>query len=190
MQKKWDEFYTTHGRYYLIPHLALRRVVNKFRDLNIKTVLDLGCGSGRNLVKLAELGFNVTGIDYSPSAASLAEGWLTSKNLPGKVYVADIHRKIKSIRRGSYDAVLAVNSIHYTNEGAFEATLNEINRILKTGGLLFLVVPSVEAVIEDLKVEQIFFTEEKLRKYLEDSYRIIELSKDTKSYFVVIAQEK
>jgi SAM-dependent methyltransferase len=188
--KKWDNFYKKQGRYYIAPHMAFSRVINKFRDLRINKVLDLGCGSGRHLITLAEKGFDVTGVDFSPAAVDMAERWLEAKKLPGKVYATDINETIESIKSGSFEAVLAVNSIHYTDEENFEDTLNEINRILEDGGLLLLVVPSIKAVIHDLKTEQLFFTREKIENFLNDTYRILEFSKDKNNYFVILAQEK
>ena len=72
-------------------HPVLKRFVNKiFRKgmyervaLTIqecgherKTALDVGCGSGRIALPLAEKGLKVTGIDYAPEMIKLAESYL------------------------------------------------------------------------------------------------------------------
>ncbi|KAI9144074.1 S-adenosyl-L-methionine-dependent methyltransferase [Paraphysoderma sedebokerense] len=46
-------------------------------------ILDLGCGNGHLLFSLAESSYtNLTGIDYSPSAISLAKSILSTRNFP------------------------------------------------------------------------------------------------------------
>ena len=42
-------------------------VALRWREKQHQTVLDLGCGLGRNAFFLAEMGFTVTAVDLSPS---------------------------------------------------------------------------------------------------------------------------
>ncbi len=46
-----------------------------------RTVLDWDCGAGRHVVYLAQEGFEVTGIDRSPTAIKIAENWLKGEGL-------------------------------------------------------------------------------------------------------------
>ncbi len=189
MKNKWEEFYKNKGRYYLKPHPAFQRFLNRVKPFGIKKVVDLGCGSGRHLIPLAEKGYEVTGIDYSPSAAHLAEKWLKTKNLEGKVYVSDIHERLKIFEEAAFDAVIAVKSLQYSTLEQFKDSIKEINRILITGGVLFLVIPSKSTEIKDLQVEQLFFEKEQLRDILDDTFRVLEIQEDSDKNFVVIGQE-
>ncbi|MBI5733263.1 class I SAM-dependent methyltransferase, partial [Candidatus Jorgensenbacteria bacterium] len=50
------------------PHPDMAKVIEKFREAEISKVLDIGAGLGGNLFFLHENGFDVRGIDGSPTA--------------------------------------------------------------------------------------------------------------------------
>ena len=57
-----------------------------FLDLNKNdTILDLACGKGRHAISLSNMGFNVTGVDLSPSSISFAKQF-ESENLKFRVH--------------------------------------------------------------------------------------------------------
>lgn len=58
----WDQHSTTH---------VLDRVIREF-SVKPCRVLELGCGTGRNAIHLARLGFDVTAVDLVPRAIDLA----------------------------------------------------------------------------------------------------------------------
>jgi ubiquinone/menaquinone biosynthesis C-methylase UbiE len=162
----------------------------QFERFSVKKVLDLGCGTGRHLVNLAEKNFDVVGIDNSPVAIDLARKWLATKDLKGEAFIADMHDEITFIDKSSFDAVLAIQSVQYTEKEKIKETIKEINRILKTGGLLYLVVPTIESKIDDLNVEQLFFTKESTLELLSDKFRILDIREDKQKFISIIAQEK
>jgi SAM-dependent methyltransferase len=186
---KWNEFYNLNKRFYLEPHAFLQKAIIVFKENNVKKILDLGSGSGRNLIALSEEGFEVKGIDSSPAAVELAKHWLKEKKLEGEVFIADLHEEIKCFNDNSFDAIIAINSLHYQSSNQFIDTIKEIHRILKTKGIFFLVVPSKESIIKDIDLEQIFFNKEALLVALGDQFKILEFEQDEDKNFVVIAQE-
>ena len=188
--KKWEQFYQDNQRFHLEPHEMLSKVITHLRELDTHKVLDLGCGSGRHLIALAEEGFAVEGIDFSPAAVDLAQNWLQEKGFDYRVSIADLHEEIKSLEKDSFGGILAIDSIHYGSFQDFQNSLREINRLLVTGGLLFLVVPTKNSIITRQSTEQLFFSEEKIRNILADHFKIIELKIDTNNDIAVIATEK
>lgn len=172
-----------------LPHPDLIKFINIAKNQKAKTAFDLGCGTGANLVELARNNFEVEGVDFSPFACENAERKLREEGLNGKVYVSNIFEKITFIEKSSYDCVIAVNSIHLTDQKTFQKTLKEVNRILKTNGLFFLTVPSKESVIE-IEKEQLVFEEDSFRELIEKTFDIVHFDIDKNKYFVVIAKER
>ena len=66
-----------------------------------RTVVDLGCGIGADLVALARAGLDVTGVDLDPARAAMALANLDALGLPGRVVEADADE----IEVTAYDAV-------------------------------------------------------------------------------------
>ncbi|MGB9936515.1 MAG: class I SAM-dependent methyltransferase [Methanobacterium sp.] len=80
MMKQWyEELFTNYANKYEKEVFTqgtlgevdfLEKEINK--DKNFK-ILDIGCGTGRHDIELAKRGYNVTGIDLSPSMIAKAE---------------------------------------------------------------------------------------------------------------------
>jgi SAM-dependent methyltransferase len=104
-------------------------------------VLDAGCGTGRVAARLAELGYDCTGVDVDPSMLAVAR-----REHPGPVWVladladlADLGGldEAGAVVAGGYDLVLAAgNVIPLLAEGALQPTVAELARVLAPSGLL------------------------------------------------------
>lgn len=191
MHKTWNGFYQENDKFYLVEHEELEKAINVFKQKDTLAVLDLGCGSGRHLVTLAENDFLVTGLDYSPSAAHLAEEWLEEKGLQGKVYVSDFRKNLNSFKTDEFDAVVSIESLQYLDdEKELEDILGEINRILKKEGKLFLILPSKHSVILQPSVSQVLFDEDVLKSLLSAYFEINEFYQDQNKSWVIFATNK
>lgn len=105
-------------------------------DVRGKTVLDLGCGSGENLVPLAKRGACVIGIDISPDLIQLARQRLISYGLAatareGSAYATGLPDE-------SVDVVFSMALLHHLD---LPTVRSEIQRILRPGGLFILREP-------------------------------------------------
>jgi len=100
--------------------------------------LDLGCGQGWYLAELRQLGYAVTGTDYSQGQLDRAQLHLRSKSLdPGELIRADAQQL--PFADDSFDFVYSVNAIHHILEdGAQHRALREIVRVLRPGGVFLL----------------------------------------------------
>jgi SAM-dependent methyltransferase len=104
-----------------------------------RTVLDAGCGSGRNLVPFLRGGFEVFGIDQDPFivgrvrllAAELAPR-LSEENFQAALVDALPYGDARM------DAVISSAVLHFArDERHFDAMLGEMWRVLRPGGLFF-----------------------------------------------------
>ena len=76
----WNRVTKIHKDPPKIPYI--HEVARKFKKFQVKKVLDLACGSGWLSVFLSKYNFDVTGIDISPAAISLANRWKEEENIP------------------------------------------------------------------------------------------------------------
>jgi SAM-dependent methyltransferase len=107
----------------------------------VQRVLDLGCGTGRHLVYLAEQGFETFGLDISYSGLQQTNQWLKTDDLYGSLTLADMRISLP-FRDNSMDAVLSTQVIHHAYLQTVQETALEINRIVRPGGLILISVPA------------------------------------------------
>ena len=100
------------------------------------TVLDLGCGKGAHMLKFAELGFAVTGIDISPTAVAHARDAGARRALDVRLVVGDI-RYVRFGRR--FDLVFDYSVFHHLSPGDRLLYRSSVLAALKPGGLFGLV---------------------------------------------------
>jgi SAM-dependent methyltransferase len=98
-------------------------------------VLELGCGSGNNLMPFADFGWDVTGLDLSGEALSDARHNLAAV---GAFIECDLTTTFPLPEDASFDAVLLPNIIYYLPRRSFIRILRECRRRLRPDGVLFM----------------------------------------------------
>lgn len=118
---------------YLFDQLLRGRITSEM------TVLDAGCGAGRNLVYLLRHGFHVLGVDKDPAATDAVRrlaSALAARLAPENVRVEPVEKM--SFGDGVADVVLSSAVLHFAHdEEHFWAMLREMWRVLRPGGMLF-----------------------------------------------------
>jgi len=131
-EKWWTETVTNlteYGKY------ERDRVLDEFFIKSGK-ILDVGCGDGSVMLHLKKKGYEVHGIDFSPSAIKKARN-RGLKNL----HELDIEKEKLPYKKDTFDYVFWGDVIeHLFNP---EDVLIEIKRVLKSGGLLVVSCPNV-----------------------------------------------
>lgn len=117
-------------------------------------VIDIACGVGGTVGKLAALGCNVTGIDISENEISVARDRLGSDIASGRVVlkVRDFHELDSPADR--FDAALCQESIIHSHDRA--QVFEEVFRVLKPGAV-FVYSDILTAVDADLSAVQTAF---------------------------------
>lgn len=100
-------------------------------------ILDLGCGGGATSWYLAREGFDVYGVDGSPSAIRRASAYLEGDQLTATFSVGDIVNL--DFESNSFDAVYDVDVIECNKAADIRTIYKEILRVLKPGGRFFSV---------------------------------------------------
>lgn len=129
----YDEHYLNEN-YFGAPYPGLVKFFKKYdRDLSI---LDLGCGQGRDALFLGRLGYKVRGIDISKVGINQMNKQASKENLDVTGEVADV---FKFSIPEHYDLVLLDSMLHfYKNDIEKEyALVKRIAEELKVSGILF-----------------------------------------------------
>lgn len=118
---------------YLLDQLLKGRIAPEM------SVLDAGCGGGRNLVYLLREGYEVRGVDGNPEAVRQVRNLAAqiAPSLPPESFqVADLEAIPFPDER--FDVVLCSAVLHFARDEAhFDRMLDEMWRVLHPGGLFF-----------------------------------------------------
>jgi SAM-dependent methyltransferase len=123
------------------------RIAQSFDLAGERRVLDIGCGTGRLLAPLAELGWRVVGMD--PQVENLAEARKVSDLVPGRIdIVAGGFADLDDLE--AFDLVVAVGDPWWyllTPEARADA-LYRVHRALRPGGAVVLDGPNFEWILD------------------------------------------
>ncbi len=119
-------------------------------------VLDVGCATGRLLSRLGKAGAkNLSGTDLAANILKVANQKLSSINVKADLKVADAEEELPWADE-SFDFVTLTGVFHHFYNP--QKSLQEIYRVLKTGGRLILIEPWFPPVIRQISnVYLVFF---------------------------------
>lgn len=101
-------------------------------------LLEIGCGAGNFLVRAADRGFDVTGLEFSPYAAERAR-----KNLNGRGQILVGEITTLAGQREVFDVCVLCDVIEHVRRP--DEFVREILRLLRPGGVLLVVTPSLDS---------------------------------------------
>lgn len=103
---------------------------------NKGTVLDLGCGDGRNALFLARNGFSVTAVDFANSGLSKIENCALKENLSIKIQSYDIRKNL--YLEEDFDIVLMTFVSQYLTLSEFSSLVRRAQERTRFGGMHIL----------------------------------------------------
>ncbi len=97
--------------------------------------IDLGCGTGTNVITLAQRGWQVSGVDFAPRAIKIAQKKVKHAKVKANLYIGDV-TKLRDIH-GKFDLALDMGCYHNL-EDKREDYLNRLDEILAPKGFWLL----------------------------------------------------
>ncbi|MGZ9226260.1 MAG: class I SAM-dependent methyltransferase [Anaerolineales bacterium] len=94
--------------------------------------IDIGCGTGTNVITLAKAGWQVTGVDFAPRAIHLAKRKIREIGSQAELSVNDA-TNLRGIN-GPYDLALDIGCFHGIPKDGQSKYVNQLNRILASNG--------------------------------------------------------
>ncbi|MDI6806366.1 MAG: class I SAM-dependent methyltransferase [Candidatus Aenigmarchaeota archaeon] len=138
-KKAWNKIYRKEEKIVTTVHEDVPKIVRFFKKKGVKKILDLGCGTGRHLRYLTKHGFDVYGIDISSYGIKTAKKFLEKENLKSHLKVGDIYKKLP-YGDNFFDAIVSIKTMHHGKIENIRRLIKEIERILKSNGLIFITV--------------------------------------------------
>src|SRR5512144_2692344 len=131
---------------YLFDQLLKGRLTSEM------TLLDAGCGGGRNLVYFLRNGFAVYGVDHSAEAINQVKSLAMqlSPALPLDNFRPEPLERM-SFTAASFNIVVSSAVLHFANnEDHWLAMVHEMWRVLKPGGMFFARLASTIGIQDQL----------------------------------------
>jgi len=153
--EQWNERYRAGEQLFDAP---VPLVVKFARAACGRRALDLACGSGRNAVYLAELGWSVTAVDGSSVALDVLRAKARERALDIDIRIADLERGEFEISSDKYDLIL---DCYYLQRDLFA----RMQAGVPAGGMIISIVHLADADQPDGTPKRAYPGE--LRKYFE-----------------------
>jgi SAM-dependent methyltransferase len=114
--------------------------IKPLRQAGCQTVLDLGCGTGNEVLRLSQAGLKLTGLDYSQVGIRRASSKAGAK---ATFVVADMAQPLP-FRRATFDAVMSNVAAHMFSDSITRALFAEVRRVLCPQGLFLFHLNALE----------------------------------------------
>lgn len=130
LDPKWAENYLAESS---LNHLHRKLLVNAIVKYSPKSVLEVGCASGPNLVLLSQKLPNaqLEGMDVSAKAIETGRRYLMSKNIKNVELKTGNVLNLESFPGKSFDLVFTDATLIYVDKNRIEKVIKELTRIAK-----------------------------------------------------------
>lgn len=143
-----------------------------------KSLLDIGCGDGKDSLFFAKKGLNVTSIDFSESGIKKLSEITKEKKLKNiKAIQKDITKL--NFKNNSFDIIYAHLSLHYFKDKLTTKIFNKLYDILKPNGIIFIKCKSIDDALynQGKKIEENMYKKNHIRHFFSKNYMKEKLNK-------------
>jgi SAM-dependent methyltransferase len=101
-------------------------------------ILDVGCGTGRDMARLMAAGYDAVGVD---SSAEMVEAGRLKYTVPDRALRVDSLPDLSSLGNEQFDAVLCAAVLQHIVDSDLPAAIRRLRSLITPGGCLVLSVP-------------------------------------------------
>lgn len=122
------------------------------RQHKVKKVVDLSCGTGSQVLFLAQRGYDAVGFDINEKMLNIAKDKAAKEVLEIKFEQGDM----RTTNAGTFDAVITIfNAIGHLTKDDFEATINNVSHNLVAGGLYIFDIFNLNYLLQDNNITKL-----------------------------------
>lgn len=145
------------------------------KHLDIKPddiILDIGCGGGMNVKRMAEKAKKVYGVDYSIVSVELSSEVNEDLIKQGQVEIVEGNVKSLPFEDNTFDIVTAFETVYFWPD--IERCFGEVKRVLKPGGVFLIGMETNGSNNFIMKfwnhfIDMQMYTDEELKSFLENN---------------------
>lgn len=145
---QWEKIFQRDGYVFPEPRPQVIQFTDHLKEHGLISILDLGCGTGRHVIHMAQKGLRVSGLDNALTGLKLAKEWLDREQCTADLVLSDMRHSLP-FESNSFDAVLSTQVIHHARLATVLKIAGEIERIVRTDGMIMISVPTRTAIAED-----------------------------------------
>lgn len=147
----YEERYQSENYYWgLVPNKLCYDILRMRPPIHPQTVLDIGCGEGKDAVFLARNGYQVMAFDCAESGLEKAKKLAEQYNVCVDFFKADIH---EYRLENQVDVVYSSGVFHYIRNNLRKELVDNYKQYVKTGGLavinVFVDKPFIQRAPDD-----------------------------------------
>lgn len=128
-----------------------------FKENNVKSVLDIGCGTGDHVIEFAREGFMAAGVDRSRGmiAECNRKRQLASEEVKKrfKFHYGDFEDKLSDFKEKFDVAIFTGNTIPH-NPYRYKEVIRKTADVLSENGIMFFQITNFEKIHKELKLSQ------------------------------------
>jgi SAM-dependent methyltransferase len=134
----WQRLYAQGKNDLRYPNDVLVRLgARLLRKDHDRKILDLGFGTGANLVHFASQGFEMHGVEISAHALARAQERLGIAGLSADLRLIEVGQRLP-YPDGFFDVVYSWQMLYYNSREGWKSTISELERVARRGGLVML----------------------------------------------------
>lgn len=104
-------------------------------NINVRSVLDIGCGAGQEMLPFVARGAKAVGIDAMPAVGQIGRKMFMAENLGGRVEFVRAMGHALPFADATFDVLICRVALMYMN---IKTALREMERVFRSGGVFFL----------------------------------------------------
>ena len=124
-----DKYDAINEKFIEVQNTLIAEILKKHK---VKSVLDLTCGTGSQVLYLAKNGFKVVGSDIHRKMLAVAKKKAKSAKIDCRLFLRDM----RTARLGLFDSVITIfNAIGHLTKSDFKKALRNLSKNLRPGGI-------------------------------------------------------
>jgi ubiquinone/menaquinone biosynthesis C-methylase UbiE len=128
-----------------IENLSEKELVNFIEPRDFETLLDAGCGTGVNILRLHSRVRNIIAIDFAWGSLERCQRRIQSLNIKN-VHLYNASATAIPLPDCSVDKILCLSVLQYLDDEEFRQAVREFVRVLAPGGLIVLHVKNLSSL--------------------------------------------